>query len=90
MIVVEHDECTIKAADHVIDIGPGAGSHGGEIIAEGNPKDIEKSKNSITGMYISGKKEIEIPKNRLKPNKKYIQIQGACSNNLKNLSLIHI
>ena len=87
VIVVEHDECTIKAADHVIDIGPGAGSHGGEIIAEGNPKDIEKSKNSITGMYISGKKEIEIPKNRLKPNKKYIQIQGACSNNLKNIDI---
>ena len=87
VIVVEHDECTIKAADHVIDIGPGAGSHGGEIIAEGNPKDIEKSKNSITGMYISGKKEIEIPKNRLKPNKKYIQIHGACSNNLKNIDI---
>ena len=87
VIVVEHDECTIKAADHVIDIGPGAGSHGGEIIAEGNPKEIEKNKKSITGMYISGKREIEIPKHRLKPNKKHIQIQGACSNNLKNVDI---
>ncbi len=87
VIVVEHDECTIKAADHVIDIGPGAGSHGGEIIAEGNPKEIEKNKKSITGMYISGKREIEVPKHRLKPNKKHIQIQGACSNNLKNIDI---
>jgi len=87
VIVVEHDECTIKAADHVIDIGPGAGLHGGEIIAEGRPKEIEKNKKSITGMYISGKKKIEIPKNRLKPNNKHIQIQGACSNNLKNVDI---
>ena len=84
MIVVEHDECTIRAADHVIDIGPGAGSHGGEIIAEGPPKNIESNINSITGMYISKKKEIKTPKNRIKPNSKKIYISGACSNNLKN------
>ena len=63
VIVVEHDECTIRAADYVIDIGPGAGIYGGEIIAEGTPKSIEKNKNSITGMYISGKKELKfLPK----------------------------
>ena len=87
VIVVEHDECTIRAADHVIDIGPGAGSHGGEIIAEGPPKNIESNINSITGMYISGKKEIKTPKNRIKPNSKKIHILGACSNNLKNINV---
>ena len=87
VIVVEHDECTIRAADYVIDIGPGAGSYGGEIIAEGTPESIENNENSITGMYISGKKEIKIPKNRVLPSNKKISILGASSNNLKNLSV---
>ena len=87
VIVVEHDECTIKAADHVIDIGPGAGFYGGEIIAEGTPDDIEKNKKSITGMYISGSKKIIVPEERHKPNGKCVSIQGASSNNLKNIDI---
>ena len=87
VIVVEHDECTIKAADYVIDIGPGAGSYGGEIIAEGTPKQIKNNKNSITGMYLSGKKEISVPEVRSKPGTKLIKILNACSNNLKNLTV---
>jgi len=87
VIVVEHDECTIRAADHVIDIGPGAGLHGGEIIAEGTPKAIEKNSKSITGKYISGKNKIEVPFTRVKPNKKKISIYGATSNNLKNIDV---
>ena len=87
VIVVEHDECTIKAADHVIDIGPGAGFYGGEIIAEGTPEDIKKNKKSITGMYISGNKKIIVPEERHKPNGKFVSIQGANSNNLKNINI---
>ena len=87
VIVVEHDECTIRAADYVIDIGPGAGSFGGEIIAEGTPESIENNKNSITGMYISGKKQIKIPEKRVSPGKKKISILEASSNNLKNVNV---
>jgi len=87
VIVVEHDECTIRAADHVIDIGPKAGAYGGEVIAEGSPKQVEKNSKSITGLYLSGKKKINIPEKRLKPNSKKIQIYDACSNNLKNLDV---
>ena len=86
VIVVEHDECTINAADYVIDIGPGAGIYGGEIIAEGTPEQISKNKNSITGMYLSGKKKIDIPTERIKPGVKEIKIINACSNNLQNLN----
>ena len=86
VIVVEHDECTINAADYVIDIGPGAGIYGGEIIAEGTPEQISKNKNSITGMYLSGKRKINIPDERIKPSVKEIKIINACSNNLKNLN----
>ena len=86
VIVVEHDECTINAADYVIDIGPGAGIYGGEIIAEGTPEQISKNKNSITGMYLSGKRKIDIPSERIKPGAKEIKIINACSNNLKNLN----
>ena len=86
VIVVEHDECTINAADYVIDIGPGAGIYGGEIIAEGTPEQISKNKNSITGMYLSGKRKIDIPSERIKPGVKEIKIINACSNNLKNLN----
>jgi len=87
VIVVEHDECTIRAADHVIDIGPRAGVYGGEVIAEGSPKEVEKNNKSITGLYLSGMKKINIPEKRLKPNSKKIQIYDACSNNLKNLDV---
>ncbi len=87
VIVVEHDECTIRAADHVIDIGPGAGNHGGMIIAEGTPKDIEANKNSITGKYLSGKKKIEVPKKRTMPNSNKIEIIKASSNNLNNINV---
>ena len=86
VIVVEHDECTINAADYVIDIGPGAGIYGGEIIAEGTPEQISKNKNSITGMYLSGKRKINIPDERIKPSVKEIKIINARSNNLKNLN----
>ncbi|MFL2548780.1 MAG: excinuclease ABC subunit UvrA [Gammaproteobacteria bacterium] len=87
VIVVEHDECTIRAADYVIDIGPRAGAYGGEIIAEGSPKEVEKNKNSITGLYLSGEKKISTPVKRLKPNSKNLRISNASSNNLKNINV---
>ncbi len=87
VIVVEHDECTIRAADYVIDIGPRAGAYGGEVVAEGSPKEVEKNSNSITGLYLSGKKNILIPTERLKPNSKNLKILNASSNNLKNLDV---
>lgn len=87
VIVVEHDEETIRTADYVVDLGPGAGTHGGELVAIGTPDDIEKSKESITGKYISGKLEIEIPKERRSPNGKVITIRGAGTHNLKNIDV---
>ena len=87
VIVVEHDEETIREADYVVDIGPGAGKHGGEIVAEGLPADIEKNKVSITGQYLSGKEEISIPKRRRPGNGKKLQIIGATENNLKDVSV---
>ena len=87
LIVVEHDEETMMNADYIVDVGPGAGTEGGEIIAQGTPKDIMKSKNSITGAYLSGKKRIEVPKTRRKGTKKYINIKGAEENNLKNIDV---
>ncbi len=88
VLVVEHDEETIEKADHVIDIGPLAGTHGGEIIAEGTPKDIKKSKNSLTGKYMSGKLKIEVPKIRRKPNGANITVKGARAHNLKNVDAV--
>ncbi|MCM2325137.1 MAG: excinuclease ABC subunit UvrA, partial [Candidatus Woesearchaeota archaeon] len=85
LIVVEHDEDTIRAADYVIDMGPGAGIHGGSVIAAGTPKEIEKSE-SLTGKYLSGKLEIEIPKKRRKSNK-FIRLSGCSENNLKNINV---
>jgi excinuclease ABC subunit A len=85
LIVVEHDEDTIRNADHIVDMGPGAGVHGGHIIAEGNPMDIMKSKRSLTGKYLSGELKIEVPKERRKPIG-CITIKGAEENNLKNLT----
>ena len=88
LIVVEHDEDTMYAADQIIDIGPGAGVHGGNLIAQGTAEEIKQVEGSITGAYLSGRKKIEIPKKRRKPVKgKNIEIVGATENNLKNISV---
>ncbi len=86
VLVVEHDEDAIRSADHLIDIGPGAGVHGGQIIAAGTPKSVFKSKDSITAQYMRGEKEVPIPKTRRKGNKKFLEVKGATGNNLKNVS----
>ena len=85
VIVVEHDIDTMLAADHIIDIGPGAGKNGGEVTFEGTPKEILLDKESVTGSYLSGRKKVEIPKKRRKGNGKKIQIIGACEHNLKDV-----
>ncbi len=87
LIVVEHDEDTMYAADHIIDIGPEAGIHGGELVAQGTVEDIKACPESITGMYLSGKRKIEVPEKRRKGNGKYIEIKGASENNLKNIDV---
>lgn len=87
VIVVEHDEETIREADWVVDIGPGAGKHGGELVAEGTPKQIEKNPKSITGQYLSGKEFIEVPKRRRIGNGKKISVFGAAEFNLKNVDV---
>ena len=88
VIVVEHDEDAIRLADHIIDIGPGAGVHGGEVIAQGKLSDILKSKQSITGQYLSGKKTIAVPKQRRQPDpKKQLVLSGATGNNLQDVTL---
>ena len=88
VIVVEHDEDAIEAADFIVDIGPGAGVHGGEIVATGNAREIARNEHSVTGQYLSGKRAIEIPKKRTTANKKrMVRIEGASSNNLKSVSL---
>ncbi|BCN32639.1 excinuclease ABC subunit UvrA [Anaeromicropila herbilytica] len=86
LIVVEHDEDTMFAADHIIDIGPGAGEHGGEVIAEGTAEEIMANPNSITGAYLSGRIQIPVPKERREPTG-YITIKGAKENNLKNVTV---
>ncbi|NHB97422.1 excinuclease ABC subunit UvrA [Photorhabdus stackebrandtii] len=87
VIVVEHDEDAIRAADHIIDIGPGAGMHGGEIVAEGTVKDIMVSKDSLTGKFLSGEREIAIPEKRIPVDpKKVLKLIGAKGNNLKNVT----
>lgn len=87
VIVVEHDTATVEAADYVIDMGPGAGERGGEIIAEGTPAAIKKNKDSITGAYITGKEKIDTPKKYRKGNGKAIEVKGATSHNLKNIDV---
>jgi len=87
LIVVEHDEDTMLAADHLIDIGPGAGVHGGEIISQGTPAEVMDDSNSLTGQYLSGKKFIPLPIERRKPDGRYIEIKGAKENNLKNVNV---
>ena len=86
VIVVEHDEEAIMAADHVLDLGPGAGVHGGQVVAQGTPKEIMKSPDSLTGMYLSGKRAIEVPDDRSEPDaERQIRIVGARGNNLKSV-----
>jgi excinuclease ABC subunit A len=87
LVVVEHDEETILSADHVVDIGPGAGEHGGRVIATGTPLEIMDNQESITGRYLSKNEIIEIPKERREPNGKFITIKGARQNNLKNIDV---
>lgn len=88
VIVVEHDEDAIRAADYVLDIGPGAGVHGGEIVAQGTPEQIMKSKQSLTGQYLSGARQIAIPENREPQHAgKVIGVRGACGNNLKDVDV---
>ncbi len=87
VIVVEHDEETMIESDYIIDIGPGAGLHGGEVIAAGTPEEVMNNENSITGKYLSGKLQIETPKTRRKGNGQFIEIIGASENNLKNINV---
>ena len=87
LIVVEHDEETIRSADYVVDIGPGAGVHGGEVVATGSAEDIAKCPNSLTGQYLSGEKFIPIPKDRKKGNGHFLVIKGATCNNLKKIDV---
>ena len=87
VIVVEHDEDTMRESDYIVDIGPGAGEHGGEIVAAGTLEEIMKNEKSITGQYLVGKKKIEIPKTRRKGNGKKVTVKGAKENNLKNLNV---
>ena len=86
LIVVEHDEDTVREADYVVDIGPGAGVNGGHVVASGTPEEVMKNKNSLTGDYLAGRKKIELPEKRRK-EKSQIKISGASSNNLKNVSV---
>ena len=87
LIVVEHDNETIATADYIVDVGPGAGIHGGEIICTGTPAEIAKCKNSVTGQYLSGKKKVEVSETRRKGNGKFLTVKGARENNLKNIDV---
>ncbi|WP_288571455.1 excinuclease ABC subunit UvrA [uncultured Mitsuokella sp.] len=87
LIVVEHDEDTMYAADHIIDIGPGAGAHGGRVVAEGTAEEIKKNPDSVTGAYLSRRKFIPVPQKRRPGNGKFIEVVGAAENNLKNLTV---
>ena len=87
VIVVEHDEDTMRASDYIVDIGPGAGVHGGEVVCAGTPDEIQKCQKSITGDYLSGRKKIEVPITRRSGNGKEIKILGATENNLKNIDV---
>ncbi|MGO5434975.1 excinuclease ABC subunit UvrA [Enterococcus cecorum] len=87
LIVVEHDEDTMRAADYLIDIGPGAGQHGGEVVAYGTPQEVSENPNSLTGQYLSGKRKIPVPKERKKGNGKKITVVEASENNLQNITV---
>ena len=87
LIVVEHDEDTMRQADWLIDVGPGAGEFGGQIVASGTPEEVAKNKKSITGQYLSGAKEIPVPLERRKGNGRFLRVIGACENNLQNIDV---
>ena len=87
MLIVEHDEAIMRAADHIVDLGPGAGEHGGQIVASGTPKKVMSNTKSLTGQYLSGKKKIAIPTHRRTTNGSSITIKGASQNNLKNIDI---
>jgi excinuclease ABC subunit A len=88
VIVVEHDEDAIRHADYVVDMGPGAGEHGGMIVAQGTPTEICQNKESLTGDYLTGRRRIPMPEKRLTPDpERMLQIVGACGNNLKDVTL---
>ncbi|WP_289197340.1 excinuclease ABC subunit UvrA [uncultured Dubosiella sp.] len=87
LIVVEHDEDTMRASDYIVDVGPGAGVHGGEIVAAGTPEEVMNDPNSLTGQYLSGKKKIDVPDVRRKGNGKKIRVVKATQNNLKNVTV---
>ena len=87
LIVVEHDEDTMRQADWLIDVGPGAGEFGGQIVASGTPEEVAKNKKSITGQYLSGAKEISVPLERRKGNGRFLRVLGACENNLQNIDV---
>ena len=87
VIVVEHDEDTMREADFLVDIGPGAGVHGGEVIFAGPPQEIENCQSSLTGQYLSGKRKVEVPEQRRKGNGKFLEIRGASQNNLQNVNV---
>ena len=87
LVVVEHDEDTMLAADYIVDVGPGAGIHGGNVVCEGSVKDIMDCKDSLTGQYLSGRKQIEVPVVRRRGNGKFLTVKGAAENNLKNVDV---
>ena len=87
VIVVEHDEETMENADYILDIGPGAGVHGGEVVAAGTPKQIMADKKSLTGAFLSGRRTIAVPEHRRKGNGKVLTVVDACENNLKNVTV---
>lgn len=87
LIVVEHDDDTMREADYLVDVGPGAGEHGGEIVASGTPKQVMRNKKSLTGQYLSGKKRIEVPEYRRPATERRLKVRGANSNNLKDVNV---
>lgn len=87
VLVVEHDEDTMRAADYIVDIGPGAGVHGGEVVAAGSLEDIMRCPRSITGQYLSGVKKIPVPAERRKGNGKFLTVRGAAENNLRHVDV---
>ena len=87
VMVVEHDEDTMRAADYIIDVGPGAGEHGGKLVACGPLEIIQRNEKSITGQYLSGKKQIPVPTIRRKPEKKFLELKGCREHNLKNINV---
>src|SRR5690606_15663814 len=87
LIVVEHDEETMREADFIVDIGPGAGAHGGEVVAAGTVEEVMASPRSITGQFLSGRRRIEVPATRRKPNGNWIRVRGAREHNLKGIDV---